>query len=257
MVNTLASEQWGDHGPRLVLVHGSLNSAAAAFAEQRTLADTWTVIAPYRRGYRPSPHTDRDAADIAELIGPGAHVVGTSMGGVVAMRAAALVPDRVWSLTVVEPPALPNAIGHPEVDDLRERLTRHWERNLQADHETFLTGFLEILAVDLALPSPLPPAFAEAVRNLKTERPWETGVPLPPLVDTVFPKLVVSGGGTPAFEAVCDVLATRLNAERRLFRGSPHAVQRIGRPCNDMLRAFLTAAESRRTDAEPTQHNTA
>ncbi|MFE2872971.1 MULTISPECIES: alpha/beta fold hydrolase [unclassified Embleya] len=254
-MNTLASERWGDHGPRLLLIHGSLNSAAAAFVEQQAFADEWTVIAPYRRGYRPSPHTDRidpdrDAEEIVELIGSGAHLVGTSMGGVVAMRAAALVPDRVWSLTVIEPPALPNGIGHPAVDELREALMRHWERNVSADDETFLAGFLEALGVKLSLPSPLPPEFVEAVHNLKTERPWDTGVPLPLLAGTTFPKLVVSGGGTPAFEAVCDVLATHMNAERRLFPGSPHAVQRIGRPFNDALRAFLTAAESRRGNPE-------
>jgi pimeloyl-ACP methyl ester carboxylesterase len=224
-VTALEAERWGEDGPPVVLVHGSLSSAAAAFGEQKVLADRYRLIAPYRRGYSPSPGTDRidpdrDAQDIVELLGSGAHLVGTSMGGVVAMRAAALAPEKVWSLTVIEPPAMPNA----------------------ADLETFVGGFLRTLSVSMELPSPLPPPFAEAVRNLKTERPWETGVPLEELAATPFPKLVVTGGGTPGFEDVGDVLAEKLPAKRVLFDGSPHAVQRIGERFNAELLEFLSSA---------------
>jgi pimeloyl-ACP methyl ester carboxylesterase len=246
-VNELAAERWGEEGPPVVLVHGSLSSAAAAFGEQQVLADRYRLIAPYRRGYSPSPGTDRidpdrDARDIVELVGAGAHLVGTSMGGVVAMRAAALAPDKVWSLTVIEPPAMPNAAGRPEADKLIESLRTHWERNGDADLETFVEGFLKALGVSMELPSPLPPAFAEAVRNLRTERPWETGVPLQQLAAAPFPKLVVTGGGTPGFEDVADVLAEKLPARRVLFDGSPHAVQRIGEKFNAELLEFLSSA---------------
>jgi hypothetical protein len=57
---------------------------------------------------------------------------------------------------------------------------------------------------------------------------------------------VVTGGGTPGFEAVADVLAERLDAERLLFDGSPHAVQRIGEPFNAAFERFLTSAEQAR-----------
>ena len=243
----LAAERWGDAGPPVVLVHGSLSSAAAAFGEQKVLADRYRLIAPYRRGYSPSPETDRidpdrDARDIVELLGAGAHLVGTSMGGVVAMRAAALAPEKVWSLTVIEPPAMPNAVGRPEADKLIEGLREHWATADPTDLETFAAGFLRTLNVSMELPSPLPPPLAEAVRNLTTERPWETGVPLEELAATSFPKLVVTGGGTPGFEDVADVLAERLPGKRVLFDGSPHAVQRIGARFNDELLAHFAAA---------------
>ncbi|WP_214366443.1 alpha/beta fold hydrolase [Pseudonocardia sp. H11422] len=243
----LEAERWGDAGPPVVLVHGSLSSAAAAFGKQKVLADRYRLIAPYRRGYSPSPATgridpDRDARDIVELLGSGAHLVGTSMGGVVAMRAAALAPDKVWSLTVIEPPAMPNAAGRPEADKLIEGLREHWAQADPADLEAFAAGFLRTLGVSMELPSPLPPPLAEAVRNLTTERPWETGVPLEQLAATTFPKLVVSGGGTPGFEDVADVLAEQLPGKRVLFDGSPHAVQRIGARFNDELLAHLVAA---------------
>jgi pimeloyl-ACP methyl ester carboxylesterase len=247
----LAAERWGDTGPRVVLVHGSLSSAGAAFAEQQSLAARWSLIAPYRRGYSPSPATDRidpdrDAAEILELVGEGAHLVGTSMGGVVAMRAAALAPERIWSLTVIEPPALPNAADRPEAAALAAALEGHWAENGDADLETFVAGFLRALDVDMPMPSPLPPPLAEAVANLRTERPWQTGVPLDALAAADFPALVVSGGGTPGFEAVCDVLAERLPGKRVLFDGSPHAVQRIGEPFNTELEKHLSAAEDAR-----------
>lgn len=248
-MSTLRFEQWGNpSNPRVILVHGSLNSAAGAFSEQQPLADRWNLIAPYRRGYAPSPPTDRidpdrDADDIIELIGDGAHLVGTSMGGVVAMRAAAKVPKRIWSLTVIEPPALPNAAGEVAVDNLRFALRTFWQEHSSDSLENFVAGFLQVLNVDLALPSPLPPPLLEAATNLKTERPWNTSVPLDALVATTFPKLMVSGGGTPAFEVVCDVLARRLDGKRVLFPGSPHAVQRIGSAFNDELAQLLTSAD--------------
>ncbi|WP_051793225.1 alpha/beta fold hydrolase [Amycolatopsis jejuensis] len=240
----LAAERWGESGPPIVMVHGSLSSAAAAFGEQKVLADRYRIIAPYRRGYQPSPPTDRidpdrDAAEVADLLGDGAHLLGTSMGGVVALRAAALAPDKVWSLTVVEPPALPNGAGRPEADRLAEALRDHWATSGDNDPATFVAGFLKVLNVDLQLPDPLPPPLLEAARNLMTERPWETGVPAETLAQTPFPKLVVTGGGTPGFEAVADALAETLSAKRVLFPGSPHAVQRIGQPFNDAFLAHL------------------
>lgn len=240
----LAAERWGKSGPPIVMVHGSLSSAATAFGEQKVLADRFRIIAPYRRGYQPSPPTaridpDRDAADVAELLGDGAHLLGTSMGGVVAMRAAALAPDKVWSLTVVEPPALPNGSGRPAAARLAVALRDYWAATADSDPATFVAGFLRVLNVDLPLPSPLPPPLLEAARNLMTERPWETGVPVETLARTSFPKLVVTGGGTPGFEDVADALADGLSAKRVLFPGSPHAVQRIGQRFNEEFLAHL------------------
>lgn len=243
----LAVERWGDAGPRVVMVHGSLSSAATAFGEQQVLADRLQMVVPYRRGYSPSPTTsridpDRDAAEIAELLEDGAHLVGTSMGGVVAMRAAALAPEKVRSLTVIEPPALPNGAGRPHADELARALREYWAQADAGDLEKFAAGFLDVLGVDLALPSPLPPPLAEAISNLRTERPWETGVPAEAIAAASYPKLVVTGGGTPGFEAVADALAETLPAQRLLFDGSPHAVQRIGQPFNDALLAHLESA---------------
>ena len=56
---------------------------------------------------------------------------------------------------------------------------------------------------------------------------------------TAFPKLVMSGGHHPAFEAVCDLIATELKAERAVIRGAGHSTQRTGAPFNTRIEAFL------------------
>jgi pimeloyl-ACP methyl ester carboxylesterase len=54
----------------------------------------------------------------------------------------------------------------------------------------------------------------------------------------------VSGAHDGAFEAVCDVLEARLQAERAVIPGAGHGVQRTGAPFNERLEAFLRAAQS-------------
>jgi citrate synthase len=73
--------------------------------------------------------------------------------------------------------------------------------------------------------------------------PAEAVIPFEALVAAPFPKLVVSGGHSPAFEAVCDVLEKRLSAERAVLPGAGHSVQRLGEPFNAMLTTFIERAE--------------
>ena len=89
----------------------------------------------------------------------------------------------------------------------------------------------------------MPPPLEQGARLLPSERPpEEAAIPLDELARTRFPKLVVSGGHQPAFEAVCDVLAERLAAEHLVIAGAAHGVQRVGAVFNERLEAFLAAA---------------
>ena len=72
--------------------------------------------------------------------------------------------------------------------------------------------------------------------------PWEAEPPLDELAATPFPKLVVSGAHSAAFDAVCDVLVERLGAERAVLPGAGHSVQRLGEPFNELLAAFVERA---------------
>ena len=53
----------------------------------------------------------------------------------------------------------------------------------------------------------------EGARLLMRERPpWEADPPWGTLLEAAFPRLVISGAHSPVFEAVCDALATALEA---------------------------------------------
>jgi hypothetical protein len=54
--------------------------------------------------------------------------------------------------------------------------------------------------------------------------------------------LVISGGHSPAFEAVCDALAEALPAERAVIPGRGHTIPSTGAPYNERLESFLRSA---------------
>jgi len=206
-------------------------------------------VLPNRRGFPPGPEVERvDFADEAvwleRFLEPGTHLVGHSYGGVIALLAAAANPETLRSLTVVEPPAFGIAAGRPGVDELVERLDRHW-RDGPREPAAFLRGFLALVGASLP-PGRLTPELLQGARTLLVERsPAEAEIPLDELARAPFPVLAVSGGHHPAFEAVCDVLAERLGAERAVLPGAGHSVQRLGEPFNALLASFVERAEAR------------
>ena len=85
----------------------------------------------------------------------------------------------------------------------------------------------------------------QGARTLQVERyPWDAKPHLDELAAAPFPKLAISGAHSDAFDAVCDVLETRLGAERAVLPGAGHSVQRLGEPFNELLTAFVERAES-------------
>lgn len=235
-----AVERWGDGPERIVLVHGSLSVGAGAFSEQRALAEHFTVDVVTRRGYGDTLPTTRvdviqDAHDVVEVLGNGAHLVGTSMGGVVSMNAAGLRPDLIHSLTVIEPPAFALAADHPDVRRVSDAMKQHWRDADPAQAHAFVTGFIAALEMEMALPEPLPPTLVTAVRNLVTERPWKVDVPIGAIADAAFPKLVVTGGWSGAFDAICRRIADLLETDLHVLTGAGHGVQKVGAPFNSLL----------------------
>lgn len=237
--------------PRVLLVHGSVAGGGSTWGAQRPLGRRFELVVPDRPGFPPNPPVDRvdfeeHAACIAELLGESSHLVGHSYGGLISLLAAARRPEAVRSLTVIEPPAFGVVRGDPEVDALVETFAEHW-RTGPRDPEAFLRRFLELVGADFDPPSPLPPALEQGARTLMVERaPWEAEVPFADLVRAPFPKLVVSGAHSAAFDAVCDVLEERFGAARAVLPGAGHSVQRLGAPFNDVLAAFIARAESHR-----------
>jgi pimeloyl-ACP methyl ester carboxylesterase len=88
-----------------------------------------------------------------------------------------------------------------------------------------------------------------AVRAVR-RHPWEGDLPVDQLAAASFPTLVISGKHSPAFEAVCDALAARLQADRAYVVGAGHATPETGAAFNTALASFL-GASLRPTPARP------
>jgi pimeloyl-ACP methyl ester carboxylesterase len=237
-----------DSQPRLLFVHGSVVNAELTWSAQKPLADRFAIVAPNRRGFPPGPDVERvdfedEAVWLEQFIEPATHLVGHSYGGLIVLLAAARRPELVRSLTVIEPPAFGVARGVPAVDDLVARMEEHWTRGPR-DPGEFLRGFFGLVGSS-SPPGNFTPALLQGARTLMVERdPAEAVVPLDEILAAPFPKLVVSGGHSPAFEAVCEVLEERLGAERVVLTGMGHSVQRLGEPFNELLSELVLRAET-------------
>jgi len=240
----VTAETFTTKGPRLLLVHGSVVNGELTWDAQRPLAERFDLVVPNRRGFPPGPDVDRvdfedEAAWLEQWLEPGAHLVGHSYGGVIALPAAARRPDLVRSLTVVEPPAFAIAAGHPAVDAFVAGGDRLWDEGPR-DPEAFLRLFLRSVGAHVP-PGRFSPALLQGARTLMVERPpWEAQIPLAALAAAGFPVLAVSGGHSAAFDAVCDVLQARVGAERAVLPGAGHSPQRLGEPFNRVLTEFVT-----------------
>jgi len=225
----------------VVLVHGSLATGADEWPAQKPLADEgFQLVAIDRRGYGRSPEALgedflRDADDIAELMGDGAHLVGHSYGGIGVMFAAARRPEATLSMTLLEPGAFTMGQHDPAAKALLDEVRGLWDQDL-SDLD-WVVRFLKTVGSD---PDAFPPDMLAAALPLvpvcRRGRPaWEADLPVAALALARFPKLVVSGGHSAAFDAICDDLAERIGASRLVVEGAGHEVQFTGAPLNDAL----------------------
>jgi pimeloyl-ACP methyl ester carboxylesterase len=217
-------------------------NAELTWAAQKPLADRFELVLPNRRGFPPGPEVDRvdfedEAVWFEQFVEPGTHVVGHSYGGVIALLLAARLPE-LGSLTVIEPPATSVARGVPAVDEFVAGAEWLWSEGPR-DPAEFLATFFTAVGTPVP-PGEFSPALLQGARTLMVERlPSEAEIPLDALAATPFPKFVVTGAHHEAFEAIADVLEERLGAERAVFTGAGHSVQRLGAPFNDALADFV------------------
>lgn len=136
----LAWHAWGPRdAPIALLIHGFLDHGEAFAPLAERLAGPWRIVAPDIRGHGHSAwvgaggyyHFQDYYYDMHCLIKglhlDRFHLVGHSMGGMIASGVAALFPDRVQSVVLLDgmgPPSTPAERG-------LERL-RHWTESLDA-----------------------------------------------------------------------------------------------------------------------------
>lgn len=232
---------WGDGPGRetAVLVHGTFNWGTNCFAEQEMLGGRYRVVVPDRRGFGGSPDLsgseyssdyEVDAGDVVELLGSGAHLVGHSYGGVVAMLAAARAPEKVRSLVLIEPAAHRAADEHQVVAEAIRAATVFMDQARQRPAEEYLR-----LVFAAGQPRPEPEEYLQrAAASALHERPcWLAEVPIGELAAGAYPKLVINGawdatapGYLPGAGEVMQVsgrtVAAKIGAEHREISGAGH-----------------------------------
>jgi pimeloyl-ACP methyl ester carboxylesterase len=150
------------------------------------------------------------------------------------MVGAALQPQLVHSLTVIEPPVFQLAADDPVV---RARWTELVDAIADPDPTRRVQRFFTAAGLTSHVPSPLPPPLQHLAAELQSMRqPWDVPLDLPTLRDVDVPKTVVSGGHHDAYERIADRLATTIGADHVVLPGAGHAVQDTGEPFNALLR---------------------
>ena len=241
---------WGEANtgtPPVVLVHGTMTWGTdeySGFAAQRPLADHYRLIVMDRRGFGASPNLEQsvytsdydiDAQDVVALLGDGAHLVGHSYGGVVAMLAAARRPQVIRSLTLIEPAAYRFAERDPTVAATLRR-NREAIRNLPPNLSAEDWLRLSTESVGIPMLEPTPERLRAAWTALHERPAWDAEIPLEPLAAATWPKLVISGtwetapqayrtvGGEPLM-ACARVVAELINARLLRAPGAAHCPQ--------------------------------
>ncbi|MEV4343839.1 alpha/beta hydrolase [Actinoplanes sp. NPDC049596] len=241
-----------------ILIHGTFTWAAYSFEHQRPLARGRRLLLPDRRGFGDSPElvgeftSDYavDAADVGALLGAGAHLVGHSYGGTVAMLAAATQPERVRSLTLIEPCAHQLAAGEPVVAAAIEDGRRFMAGARRGTPEEYVATAYR----DAPAPEPAE-RLLRAARTALGERPcWLAELAVGPLAQAAFPKLVILGGWErtpPGFRpgmagvmaAVATTTAAKIGARLVRVPGAAHEPHREQpETVNALLDELWTAA---------------
>jgi pimeloyl-ACP methyl ester carboxylesterase len=244
------------------MIHGSAQGSSIGgdrhFAAQQRLAERgYRVLVPDRPGHGRSPYPGRpddaeaDGAWVADLLGDGAHLVGHSFGGCVALAAATMRPAAVRSLTVIEPAMPTIAMNNPAV--LRFGLSILRAKLFSLSNDSRTRKFNRIVGIPPEIRGASSPEEAkkigEGLRTLKMPSKGQLTGWLEILKRAEIPFLVISGGWNPAFEALSDTAARLGGGQRLVIRSEHHFPQNVSDEFNQVIAGRVDAIEARRGSA--------
>jgi len=179
------------------------------------------------------------------LLGDGAHLVGHSFGGCVALAAAAMRPAAVRSLTLIEPAVMAFAFDHPDVQEFGKRMVALYSGS-GSDAE-LAAGFIELVRIPSEIrggtQGPELERVGAALRQLKLPSPDQLKIWLTVVKTRQIPFLIVTGGWNPAFEAVSERAALFGGGRHAVIQSEHHFPQIVSEEFNDTLAEFMAAAD--------------
>ena len=248
----------GESGERVILVHGSAQGSQVGGAEhysrqQGLAAKGWQVLVPDRPGHGLSPDPGRpddaelDGAWVAELLGKeGAHLVGHSFGGAVALAAAARQPDKVLSLTVIEPAMQSIGTDIPVVRRFLFKLVTVMLFSLTSKRR--ILGFARAVGIPDSIGGGKSDAelqrMGRGIKALRIPKKRDIVDHLAHIRELKMPFAVVTGGWNPAFEAISDRVAKLGGGERIVIASPHHFPQSVSEEFNEWLDRFMRRAGS-------------
>lgn len=183
-----------------------------------------------------------EGEQLLEVLGDGAHLVGHSSGGLVALVMANARPEKIHSLVLAEPPLFSVAAENPDVSALRTRLEAVFAGT--GTDRDFVESFLAAVGTRL---DELPDGMLDEVALLapavrRGPRPGDIALPLDGIASSPFPTLVISGKHSPGFTAIAEELARQTNGEYAVVEGAGHEMQTVAEDFNAALLRLWRAA---------------
>lgn len=248
-------ERWGSSGPEVVMVHGGTQGTASAghrnFSEQAPLAaHGWRLVVPDRPGHGRSPDPGRpddaevDAVWVADLLGDGAHLVGHSYGGLVAVAAAARRPQAVMSLVLIEPALFAVAVQSGAVKKQLAKMAATMILPFPArTRAKRMMRYLGIPAV-FALTDDELTALGTSLKRGRFPKPAVIEAWLATIRASNIPALVVSSGSNAAFQATGEVVAAKLGGRHVVVPIEHHFPQWNVAAFNPLVEQFWRTARA-------------
>ncbi len=225
---------WGQGAEPALLLHCSLAHSGAWDGVARALSDRLTLTAPDLVGHGRGPDRDpsRDihdqATEAAALHLPErpCHLIGHSFGATVALRLALDHPERVASLTLIEPVLFAAAADHPAARAHDDAIAGLGPLIEAGDREGATRLFLSLWGGGAPLD-----AIPEAQRRYMIDRIWVVPASTPSLHHDsarllsrlgklTCPVLLIEGGESmPVISAIQTALGAAIPGHRRVVIG--------------------------------------
>ena len=231
--------RWGEEGsPEILLLHCTLAHGGAWTRVARRLSQSYHLVAPDMVGHGQGPegHPSRDYHDqvtehARNFLGFGrVHLVGHSFGATVALRLAIEAPERVCSLTMIEPVLFAAAPDGPEKRANARTLSAIGPMVEGGDMEGAARRFLSVWGSGEPFDALTQERAAYMARRMWIIPAQQAslhgdGAQLLPRLDALrCPALLLQGGASPAvIGQILDTLEAGLpRAERAVIDGAGH-----------------------------------